>query len=36
MADKPNILVIFVDDIGIPQDSAYTKGLMGYRDDRDE
>jgi arylsulfatase A-like enzyme len=31
MADKPNILVIFGDDIGIPQVSAYTKGLMGYR-----
>jgi arylsulfatase len=28
---KPNILVIFGDDIGIPQVSAYTKGLMGYR-----
>jgi arylsulfatase len=28
---KPNILVIFGDDIGIPQLSAYTKGLMGYR-----
>lgn len=31
MADKPNILVIFGDDIGIPQISAYTRGLMGYR-----
>ena len=28
---KPNILVIFGDDIGIPQISAYTQGLMGYR-----
>jgi hypothetical protein len=28
---KPNILVIFGDDIGIPQVSAYTQGLMGYR-----
>src|SRR5262245_60929380 len=30
-AKKPNILVIFGDDIGIPQISAYTLGLMGYR-----
>ncbi|MEK1889812.1 MAG: arylsulfatase [Phyllobacterium sp.] len=28
---QPNILVIFGDDIGIPQISAYTRGLMGYR-----
>lgn len=28
---KPNILVIFGDDIGISQVSAYTQGLMGYR-----
>ncbi len=27
---KPNILVIWGDDIGIPQISAYTRGLMGY------
>jgi arylsulfatase A-like enzyme len=27
---KPNILVIFGDDIGVPQISAYTMGLMGY------
>ncbi len=27
----PNILVIMGDDIGIPQISAYTMGLMGYR-----
>src|SRR5262245_34684616 len=26
---KPNILVIFGDDIGVPQISAYTQGLMG-------
>lgn len=30
-AKQPNILVIFGDDIGIPQISAYTMGLMGYR-----
>jgi len=29
--NKPNILVIFGDDIGIPQISAYTMGLMGYK-----
>jgi arylsulfatase len=29
--NRPNILVIFGDDIGIPQVSAYTKGLMGYQ-----
>ena len=28
---RPNILVIFGDDIGIPQISAYTMGMMGYR-----
>lgn len=28
---KPNILVIFGDDIGIPQISAYTMGMMGYK-----
>jgi arylsulfatase A-like enzyme len=27
---KPNILVIFGDDIGIPQISAYSMGMMGY------
>jgi len=27
----PNILVIFGDDIGVPQISAFTMGLMGYR-----
>ncbi|MBF6025098.1 arylsulfatase [Lysobacter niastensis] len=30
-SSKPNILVIFGDDIGIPQISAYTRGLMGYQ-----
>lgn len=30
-SQKPNILVIFGDDIGIPQVSAYTRGLMGYQ-----
>jgi arylsulfatase len=30
-AKKPNILVIFGDDIGIPQISAYSLSLMGYR-----
>jgi len=29
--NMPNILVIFGDDIGVPQISAYTMGLMGYR-----
>src|SRR4051812_2978575 len=28
---KPNILVIFGDDIGQANVSAYTMGLMGYR-----
>jgi arylsulfatase A-like enzyme len=28
---KPNILVIMGDDIGVPQISAYTMGMMGYR-----
>jgi arylsulfatase len=30
-ARRPNILVIWGDDIGIPQISAYTMGLMGYK-----
>jgi len=30
-ARRPNILVIFGDDIGVPQISAYTMGMMGYR-----
>lgn len=29
--DKPNILVIWGDDIGITNISAYSKGVMGYR-----
>ena len=31
MPDKPNILVIWGDDIGITNLSAYSDGLMGYR-----
>ncbi len=31
VADKPNILVIWGDDIGITNLSAYSDGLMGYR-----
>jgi arylsulfatase len=30
-ADKPNILVIWGDDVGISNISAYTFGLVGYR-----
>src|SRR5262245_62547874 len=30
-AKKPNILVIFGDDIGVSNVSAYSNGLMGYR-----
>jgi hypothetical protein len=30
-AAKPNILVIFGDDIGQSNISAYTRGLMGYK-----
>jgi arylsulfatase len=29
--DKPNILVIWGDDIGQSNISAYTRGMMGYR-----
>ena len=29
--EKPNILVIWGDDIGRSNISAYTKGMMGYR-----
>lgn len=31
MSDKPNILIIWGDDIGISNVSAYSDGLMGYR-----
>src|SRR6266498_4303965 len=31
MSDMPNILVIWGDDIGITNLSAYSNGLMGYR-----
>ena len=30
-ADKPNILVIFGDDIGITNISRYSNGIMGYQ-----
>ncbi|MCP4841212.1 MAG: arylsulfatase, partial [Halieaceae bacterium] len=30
-ADKPNILVVWGDDVGQSNISAYTKGMMGYR-----
>ena len=30
-ADKPNILVIWGDDIGIDNISAYNLGMMGYK-----
>ena len=30
-AEKPNILVIWGDDVGISNISAYTKGLVGYQ-----
>jgi arylsulfatase A-like enzyme len=32
-SDKPNILVIWGDDIGISNLSCYSRGLMGYLDD---
>ena len=31
MADQPNILIIWGDDIGISNLSCYSDGLMGYR-----
>jgi arylsulfatase A-like enzyme len=31
MADKPNILVIYGDDIGMTNLSCYSRGLMGYQ-----
>jgi arylsulfatase A-like enzyme len=31
MADKPNILVIWGDDIGVTNLSCYSRGLMGYQ-----
>ena len=31
MSDKPNILVIWGDDIGITNVSAFSHGVMGYR-----
>ena len=31
---RPNILIIMGDDIGIPQISAYSMGMMGYRTKR--
>ena len=30
-ADKPNILVIWGDDIGVHNISAYNHGIMGYQ-----
>ena len=29
--DKPNILVIWGDDIGVTNISAYSRGMMGYK-----
>ena len=29
--DKPNILVIMGDDVGIPNLSVYSHGMMGYQ-----
>ena len=31
MADKPNILILWGDDIGQSNLSCYSKGVMGYR-----
>ena len=30
-ADKPNVLVIWGDDVGITNISAYSRGVMGYQ-----
>lgn len=30
-SNKPNILIIMGDDVGIPNISAYSHGLMGYQ-----
>ena len=30
-ADKPNILVLWGDDVGVSNISAYTMGMMGYQ-----
>ncbi len=29
--DKPNILVIWADDVGVSNVSAYNHGIMGYK-----
>ena len=31
MAKKPNVLIIWGDDIGISNLSCYSDGIMGYR-----
>ncbi|WP_258405404.1 hypothetical protein [Shewanella sp. FJAT-52076] len=31
MAAQPNILIIFPDDVGLSNLSAYGQGVMGYR-----
>jgi len=30
-SDKPNILVIMSDDVGVTNISAYSRGLVGYQ-----
>ena len=30
-SDKPNILIILSDDVGITNISAYSRGLVGYQ-----